>query len=158
MTARNLAIVWAPNVLRYDEGCGPLSGPELLNSISLTAAVTDMLITHYHALFPEQNPYDSALMSEFTNSMLDNSQMVFSSYSLWLFSGKKPSLFPLGNRLVNLSVARKLVAGTAQLLSTQTQYGVLSRNKSMSNESFFECKTPKALNLAPGKLFISYSY
>jgi len=52
MTARNLAIVWAPNLLRcraLEEG-----GPGLLAGVGVQASVTESLIKLCHNIFPEE--------------------------------------------------------------------------------------------------------
>ena len=54
MTAKNLAIVWAPNLLR----CQSLEvgGVEALQGVAVQVVVTEYLIKYCHLIFSDQSP------------------------------------------------------------------------------------------------------
>ena len=55
MTAKNLAIVWAPNLLRC-QTLEEAGGVEALQGVAVQAVVTEYLIKYCHIIFSEQSP------------------------------------------------------------------------------------------------------
>ena len=55
MTAKNLAIVWAPNLLRC-QTLEEAGGVEALQGVAVQAIVTEYLIKYCHIIFSEQSP------------------------------------------------------------------------------------------------------
>jgi hypothetical protein len=54
MTARNVAIVWAPNLLRCKEL--EYGGVAALQGVGVQAVVTEFLVVYYAAIFDKKNP------------------------------------------------------------------------------------------------------
>lgn len=54
MTARNVAIVWAPNLLRCREL--EFGGVAALQGVGVQAVVTEFLVVYYAAIFDKKNP------------------------------------------------------------------------------------------------------
>lgn len=62
MHTKNLAIVWAPNLIRPKQLTGTVYSVEALQDVSTQAVVTEYLITYAELIFSDSAPHTSASM------------------------------------------------------------------------------------------------
>lgn len=111
MTDRNLAIVWAPNLLRSPTL--ELGGVAALRGVGIQAVVTEFLITNCHSIFDDEdfnsshktNTSDSFNESD-ENIPAESSRDLNSSSSSFITTERPKSLSVGGARLISLEEAQ----------------------------------------------------
>lgn len=105
MTDRNLAIVWAPNLLRSP--ALEMGGVAALRGVGVQAVVTEYLITNCHAIFDADEDFESSREANSSDSALEADESGSNEYEMSSLAAERPKSLSVGGaRLISLEEAQ----------------------------------------------------